>query len=152
MATPFKVVGTPELTQVPSIHFALHFNRMPDFFTLDANQRQADSFQIFVALNPATPNPANPQSVDVLIRGDEIHLAKSIRIRDARPATADPSAGGWGALRGTVLYQLQAEGDGTAWLSFDVTYSLLGIAGQFAYALETYNYGAQVDHVGGVAP
>ncbi len=149
---PLTIVGTAELTQVPSIHFALHFNQMPDFFTLDTSQRPADSFQIFVAFNPATPIPANPQSVDVLVRGDEIHLAKSIRIRDARPATADPIAGGWGELRGTVLYQLQADGDGTAWLTFDVTYSLLGITGQFKYALETYNFGAQVDHVEGVAP
>jgi transposase len=36
-----------------------------NFSTLDSNGRPQDSFQIYIAFNPATPNPANTQSVDV---------------------------------------------------------------------------------------
>lgn len=135
-----------------SMYFVLHFDKTPDFMTLDAVGRQADSFQIFIAFNPNIPNPANPGMVDLLIRGDEIHISHDIRMRDARPSVMDPAAHGWGALRGSVPYALNAEKDGTAILTFNAPFSLLGVRGMFAYELEIYNYGAQVDSVKGVAP
>jgi hypothetical protein len=90
--------------------------------------------------------------VDVLIRGDEIHIANAIRVRDARPPVADPNAGGWGAIRGSVPFQVRAEPNGTARVTFSVPFTMLGITGQFAWALETYNFGSQVDQRQGVAP
>ena len=76
MGNPLKIVGT-DFTA--SMHFALHLSQTPNFTTLDSNGRPQDSFQIFIAFNPATANPANPQAVDVLIRGDEIHIAHALR-------------------------------------------------------------------------
>jgi len=149
MSNPLMIVGT-DFTA--AMHFMLHFSQTPDFTTLDNFGRPQDSFQVFIAYNPATANPANPQSVDVLVRGDEIHIANALRIRDARPAVADPNAGGWGAIRGTVPYHLKTEANGTARLTFTVQFALLGITGQFAWALQTTQFGAEVDSRQGVSP
>jgi hypothetical protein len=135
-----------------SMHFVLHFDRKPDFKTLDSVGRQADAFQIFIAFDPTTPNPEGPSTVDVLIRGEEIHLSKDIRVRDARPSISDPSADGWGALRGSVPYALHVEKDKTAILMFDIPFPLLGVMGKFAYAVMITHFGAAVDEVRGVAP
>jgi hypothetical protein len=88
--SPLKIIGS-DFTA--TMHIFLHFSQTPNFTTLDSNGRPQDSFQIFFAFNPATPNPANPAAVDVLNRGDEIHIAHAIRIRDARPPVADPKRG-----------------------------------------------------------
>ncbi len=149
MSTPLKIVGT-DFTA--TMHFSLHFNETPDCTTLDSNGRPQDSFQIFISFNPATANPANPPSADVIIRGDEIHIANAVRIRDARPPVADPNAGGWGAIRGVVPYHVRTERNGTALLTFSVAFSLLGITGQFAWVAETYNFGSQTDQRQGVSP
>ena len=124
MSTPLKIVGTDFKA---TMHFALHFNEPPNFTTLDGNGRPQDSFQIFIAFNPATANPAYPPSADVIVRGDEIHIANAIRIRDARPPVADPAAGGWGAVRGTVPYHVRTEPNGTALLTFSTPFSMLGL-------------------------
>ncbi len=149
MSNPLKIVGT-DFTA--TMHFILIFNQKPDFTTLDSNGRPQDSFQIFIAFNPATSNPAYPQSVDVLTRGDEIHIAHAIRIRDARPPVADPNAGGWGAIRGSVPFRVNMQPNGTAVLTFSAPFQLLGITGQFGWVLETYNFGAVVDKRQGVSP
>jgi len=149
MSTPLKIVGT-DFTA--TMHFSLHFNETPDFTTLDSNGRPQDSFQIFIAFDPATANPANPQLVDVLIRGDEIHIANAIRIRDARPPVADPNAGGWGAIRGTAPYHVKTESNGTARLTLSAHFTLLGITGQFGWVVETYNFGVMADRSQGVSP
>ena len=149
MSTPLKIVGTDFAA---TMHFSLHFNETPNFTTLDSNGRPQDSFQIFIAFNPATPNPANPQSADVVIRGVEIHIANAIRIRDARPPVADPNAGGWGAIRGAVPYHVKTEPNGTARLTFTASFSVLGIVGQFGWVVETYNFGALADQRQGVSP
>lgn len=149
MSTPLKIVAA-DFTA--TMHFTLVFSHTPNLRTLDSNGRPQDSFQIFIAFNPSTPNPANPQSVDVLVRGDEIHIAHALRIRDARPPVADPNAGGWGAIRGTVPFHVNTQPNGTAVLTFNAPFSLLGITGQFGWVLETYNFGALVDQRQGVAP
>ncbi len=140
MSTPLKIVGT-DFTA--SMDFIVIFNHTPDFTTLDSNGRPQDSFQIYIAYNPATANPVS--SPDVLVRGDEIHLAHAIRIRNARPPVADPHAGGWGSIRGTVPFHVVTLTNGNALLTFSVPFPMLGITGQFAWTLETYNFGAQVD-------
>lgn len=149
MSAPLKIVGADFRA---TMHFSLHFSHTPNFVTLDSNGRPQDSFQIFIAFNPSTPNPANPASADVIIRGDEIHIAHAIRIRDARPPVPDPHAGGWGAIRGTVPYHVRTEPNGTAVLTFSAPFTLLGITGQFGWVLETTNFGSQVDQLQGVAP
>ena len=100
-------------------HFQLRFNRPPDFQTVDEFGRPMNSFQFFV--NPDwSGDPGNLQldygpGRDVL-RGDEIHLAGQIRIRDGMPSdTTGPEAGGWGPMVAAVPYQME----GTT-LSFQV--------------------------------
>jgi hypothetical protein len=149
MSTPLTIVGQ---NFAATMHFDLHFNETPDFTTLDNNGRPQDSFQVFIAYNPATANPANPQSADVIIRGDEIHIADAIRIRAARPPVADPNAGGWGAILGVVGYHVRTEANGTARLNFSVPFAVLGITGQFGWVVESYNFGALVSQSQGVSP
>jgi hypothetical protein len=149
MSTPLTIVS---LDFTATMHFDLLFNETPDFTTLDSNGRPQDSFQIFIAYNPATANPSNPQSADVVIRGDEIHIADAIRIRAARPPVADPNAGGWGAILGVVRFHVKTEPNGTARLNFSVPFAVLGITGQFGWVVETYNFGAQVSQSQGVSP
>src|SRR5688572_3943146 len=59
--------------------FELEFDTVPDFFTVDAFGRPADSFQYFLFYegDPFQPDP----ETDVIIRGDEIHIAGDIRFR-----------------------------------------------------------------------
>jgi hypothetical protein len=149
MSTPLQILGTDFRA---TMHFNLHFNERPDFTTLDAYGRPQDSFQIFISFNPATANPANSQSADVIVRGDEIHIAHAIRIRDARPPVADPNAGGWGAIRGAVPFHVKTEPNGTARLTFDASFSLLGIVGQFGWVVQTTNSGSLVNQIQGVSP
>jgi hypothetical protein len=149
MSTPLKIVGT-DFTAM--MEFIIVFSQTPNFTTLDSNGRPQDSFQIYIAFNPATPNPQSTTSVDVLIRGDEIHIAHAIPIRNARPSVTDPHAGGWGAIRGSVPFKVTTLPNGYSLLTFDAPFALLGIKGQFAWALETYNFGSQVDKKQGVSP
>lgn len=147
--TPFTITSQPQING--TLHFELHFNRMPDFMKLDANGRPADSFQIYVAFDPATTDPVSPALADVIIRGDEIHLAGDLRVRDAKPAASDPNCGGWGAIRGSVPFHVKHLHDGTAKLLFDISFALLGITGKFSYVVETFAYGATQGSVSGVA-
>ena len=147
MSNPLKVIGT-DFTATMS--FSLAFNQHPNFIALDSNGRPQDSFQIYVAYDPATPNPE--AAPNVVIRGDEIHIAHTIRIRDAQPAVADPHAGGWGAIRGTAAYHLRNEPNGTALLKFSVPFAVLGITGRFGWVVQTTNFGSQVDLHQGVSP
>jgi hypothetical protein len=149
MGNPITILGT---AFTATMRFVLHLSGTPDFATLDANGRPKDSFQIFIAFNPATANPQNPQSVDVLVRGDEIHIAHALRIRDARPPVADPNAGGWGAIRGTVPFTVHAQPNGSSLLIFDAPFTTLGITGKFAWGLITTRFGAEVDSRQGVSP
>jgi len=149
MSNPLKILGTDFSA---AMQFIVIFDHNPNFTTLDSNGRPEDSFQIYIAYNPATQHPGNTQSVDVLVRGGEIHIAHEIRIRDARPTVADPNAEGWGAVRGTVPFRVHTLPNGTAVLTFSVPFNVLGITGQFAWELETYKFGAQVDQQAGVSP
>ncbi len=131
------------------IDFTITFDRSPDFYTVDSFGRQADAFQywIFYDNNPFQP-PANP-FLDALIRGGEIFVAGDLRIRDSRPpAVGDPYYGGWGEIRATVPFVLS----GTT-ISFSADLVDIGDSdGQFAYRLETYEFGATRDTVfGGTA-
>lgn len=146
MPNPLKILGT-DFTA--TMHFIIIFNETPNFTTLDSQGRPQDSFQIYIAFNPAAAPVANP---DVLVRGDEIHIANAIRIRDAQPPVTDPNAGGWGAIRGTVPFRVRSQSNGTAVLTFSAPFALLGIKGQFAWVLQTTNFGAQVDQTKGVSP
>jgi len=72
MSTPLKIVGT-DFTAM--MEFIIVFSQTPNFTTLDSNGRPQDSFQIYIAFNPATPNPQSTTSVEfvTLDRPSRIH-------------------------------------------------------------------------------
>jgi hypothetical protein len=137
---PLTLVSEQLMSDGSNIEFHTIFNRMPDFFTLDTFRRQADSFQFYIDANLNDPTPFNSYLVDVLIRGEEIHVGGGIPIRDAQPfGSGGPDSGGWGPLVGSVAYNLSVLGNGEAKLKFAVPTNLIN--GPFLYGVETYGYG-----------
>ncbi|QKQ73668.1 hypothetical protein [Nostoc sp. TCL240-02] len=125
------------------VSFTINFNRVPDFFTVDKFGRQADSFQYFIdpsgelpIFRPTTSVYSNLSSI---IRGEEIHVAGDVRIRDVFPVGPfEPNSGGWGKIRGSVPYSL----DSTV-LKFSAPLQFIGDSdGLFSYRLELYEFGA----------
>jgi hypothetical protein len=122
--------------------FTLEFNEAPDFFSVDNVGRQADSFQYFIDADGRLPvfsgSPYFSQ-LETIIRGEEIHIAGDIRVRNVF-GEGGLNSGGWGAIRGSVPFTL----DGTV-LKFSTPLSLLGDSdGQFSYRLEAYEFGASI--------
>jgi len=139
---PLTLVSDQLMSDGSNIQFQTIFNRMPDFSTLDTFGRQADSFQYYIDSNLNDPTPFNSYMVDVLIRGEEIHVGGGgIPIRDAQPfGTGGFDSGGWGPLVGSVAYSLSTLGNGEAKLTFAVPTTLIN--GPFLYGVETYSYGS----------
>ena len=118
------------------VTFTIEFNRPPDFFATDSLGRQADSFQYFVLGDPGLGYPAE---FDSIVRGEEIHIANAIRIRNAVPSVSDPAAGGWGAIRDVVPFSLSG-----SLLSFSAPLASLSdhsVDGRFTYELQVYSFG-----------
>ncbi|MEH2164786.1 MAG: hypothetical protein V7K38_27960 [Nostoc sp.] len=122
--------------------FTINFNRVPDFFTLDQFGRQADSFQYFIEADGEFPifrgSPFD-SNLESIIRGEEIHVAGDVRIRDVfSVGPSEPNSAGWGKIRGSVPYSL----DGTV-LKFSAPLQFIGDSdGLFSYRLELYEFGA----------
>ena len=119
-----------------SATFTLDFGHTPDFFTTDSAGRPADSFQI--EISAANSSISSASSLTTIVRGDEIHYANALVIRDATPPLlTDPHAGGWGAIRGTVPYTITGPD-----LTFTAPLTLLGAPnGQFSYRAFTLAHG-----------
>ena len=126
-----------------SVLFQIEFNRAPDFFTTDEYDRQADSFQYFIDADGGFPifkgTDIYYSNLESIIRGEEIHLAGDVRIRNALPPDPDlSSSGGWGSIRGSVPYTLSGNV-----FSLLVPLQFIGDTdGKFSYSLEWYEYGA----------
>jgi hypothetical protein len=124
--------------------FTLEFNQVPDFFSLDEAGRQADSFQYFIDADGGLPVfRGSPyfSELETIIRGEEIHVAGDIRVRNVLPSSDEPNSGGWGTLRGSVPYNL----NGTV-LTFSTPLELIGDSdGLFSYRLEAYEFGGLTD-------
>ena len=121
--------------------FTINFNRAPDFFTVDEFDRQADSFQYYVEADGEFPifrGSPYYSELESIIRGEEIHVAGDIRIRDVfSVGPSEPNSGGWGNIRGSVPYSL----DGTV-LKFSAPLQFIGDSdGLFSYRLELYEFG-----------
>src|ERR1035437_9322593 len=92
-----------------NVTFTLQFNRAPEFFTCDQYGRQADAFQFYIATSTNIPVFYPPRPYASLIRGGEINFDNAIVIRnDGPPDDNDPHSGGWGSIRGSVPYTLNA--------------------------------------------
>lgn len=123
------------------VRFSVEFDEQPDFWTKDEFGRLADSFQYEVDGDWQAPLGLPPEGLDAVVRGDEIHVADALRIRDAgfdMRADGDPNSGGWGDVRATVPFNL----DGTR-LSFEASLADLGDDGDgyFAYRVFTTEFG-----------
>ena len=121
--------------------FTLDFNEVPNFFLVDAYNRQADSFQYFIEADGELPvfrgSPYYSQ-LETIVRAEEIHVAGDIRVRNVFPIGSDePNSGGWGSLRGSVPYTLN-----DTVLTFSAPLQLIGDSdGLFSYRLEWYEFG-----------
>lgn len=124
------------------VSFTINFNRVPDFLTVDQVGRQADSFQYFIDADGELPvfrGSPYYSELESIIRGEEIHVAGDVRIRDVFSIGAsEPNSGGWGKIRGSVPYSL----DGTV-LKFSAPLQFIGDSdGLFSYRLELYEFGS----------
>lgn len=123
--------------------FTIVFNQAPDFFTIDSNGRQANSFQYYIVGDPNLPYPSK---FDAIIRGEEIHITSNvIRIRNSPPTDSSPEAGGWGSIRGTVPYKIKGNV-----LTFSTPLQLISNQsrdGHFDYELESYQFGTSTLNV-----
>ena len=131
------------------IRFEVPFDHIPDFLTVDQNGRPEDSFQYFIAYDP-TQHADSSTVQGAIVRGDEIHVATALRIRNALPSSTDPMSGGWGTVRATVPFAMRFNLDGSAVLSFVTSWSDLGVSGPFAWVLETFHFDAEVGSRKGV--
>lgn len=129
------------------VRFSLELSGSPDFWTLDEFGRVADSFQYEIDGNWEAEVGLPPEGLDAVVRGDEIHAAEGLRIRDANfgvtPDT-DPIAGGWGGVRAEVPFQLDE-----TWLTFEASLADIGDEGDgyFAYRVFTTEYGLTTSRV-----
>jgi hypothetical protein len=131
------------------IRFEVPFDHIPDFLTVDQTGRTEDSFQYYIAYDP-TQHADSSTVQGAIVRGDEIHVAGALRIRNALPSSTDPTSGGWGTVRATVPFAMRFNRDGSAVLSFVASWSDLGISGPFAWVLDTFHFGAAVESRKGV--
>ncbi len=104
--------------------FNLTFNQPPDFKTLDSAGRPADSFQIDFAGKYPVPGESFPRDLTSIVRGDEIHLADTLRIRSAT-GIGGADSGGWGPVVTTVPFSLVGDT-----VSFSVPSKDLGWSGR----------------------
>lgn len=129
------------------VRFTVNFDERPDFWTVDEFGRVADSFQYEVDGNWGAPIGLPPDGLDAVVRGDEIHVAGGLRVRDATFGVApdpDPTAGGWGVVRAELPFTL----DGTE-LRFQASLDAIGDDGDgfFAYRVFTTEYGLTTSEV-----
>ena len=114
--------------------FDLVFNQKPDFHTVDSAGRVANSFQIEFAGDPSRNDLPYPQNLTAVIRGEEIHIANAVRIRQPT-GDGGPNSGGWGPVIDTEAFKLDQNK-----VSFSTSIEDLGLRGRMfdysAYSLE----------------
>lgn len=145
---PLRVVSrTVDVDKAAEVvRFEVVYDRAPDFQTVDAEGRPADSFQFH--LDTATGNQGilgiSPYPWEAIVRGDEIHLKGDLPVRDhTKSPSSDPASGGWGPVVGSVAYSLSGER-----MTFDVPFSMLSTPdGVLAHSLEVYRYGTLAERL-----
>jgi len=128
-----------------SVLFTLQFSHVPNFYVVDASNRQQDSFQIYIFDSPRRDDAGlagGYVNVKGIIRGEEIHNSAGLPIRSVFPdpgATADTTSGGWGSVRTTLPFVQSGKT-----VFYIASLTALGVAGNkvFGFGFETYHYGA----------
>jgi hypothetical protein len=129
--------------------FFVQFDRAPDLLTMDAFERQADSFQYWtdseapdaIGRTFAALRGEIPFGTQTVISAREIPFLNQMELVWPQPDsfTGPRDRGGWGSVEGHAAYRLW----GDRLLSFTVPLSLLHDADEhFYYTFETYEYGA----------
>jgi hypothetical protein len=115
----------------PNINFQITFNQAPNFFTVDAFDREENDFQY------ATP--------DSIIRGPEIYITRNkIRIRSLGPPDPDPASGGWGPVIATIPFNLSGDT-----ITFSAPFDLFSNSPFFTYQLQADTFGRDRDLIQG---
>lgn len=117
------------------VNFVIEFDTAPDFFTIDAANRQADSFALFfdddAAMTGSSPS-SERNLAESIISASSIHLDGNLRALDQA-----------NQLLGVFPYALS----GTT-LSFQTSFDLLmTLDGQFTYKLLMVNFGKSAQPV-----
>lgn len=138
--TPLRILKESAVYHRASgrVTFTVRFDQHPDFYTTDSEGRPEDLFQYYIVGDPAAPYPTN---FDSIIRIEQPWLSKSqLVIRNSAPSSADPTAGGWGSIRGIFRFSLHGD-----LLTFSVPLSSIRnrrTPGVFTYELDTFHFGA----------
>jgi hypothetical protein len=129
--------------------FAIHFDRTPEFFTVDEFNRLADQFQLWtdtVAINPFQSTYAGilgtgPLGTQMMVTMSDVPVSNLLNFVWPQlltyPGPKDPA--GWGSVEGQAGYTLAPDNT----LSFDVPLALLHAPdGHFNYLFQIYRNGA----------
>lgn len=123
--------------------FQITYGEKPQFLVTDSVNRQAHAFQFYMAYDTTVlPDINNDSSWDVIIRGGEIYLDGTIRLRN--PKLIGPGdgreSGGWGALMTPNGIHYQSVGPT---IYFSIPWAVLGDPdGRIYYDLLNMNYGS----------
>jgi hypothetical protein len=143
-ADGFHLVGqSVTVDATATATFQLTFDREPRFFLPEGATEQPDTFQIEIdGDNTTFAQPLVFDEIDSIVRGGEIFGGAELPIRD-RDGDGGPTAGGWGAVRATVPFQLEA-----TTLTFTAGLDTLGDAdGKFRYRIITTEDGALTSEI-----
>jgi len=118
-----------------NVTFSIAFSSIPDFMTIDDENRQANSFQFWIDPD----NSAAPLwDGSAIIRGGEINIGGDIPVRD-RIGSGGAASDGWGATRDSVAYSLTGTN-----LAFVVPFDALSQTdGDFTYQFLVTEYGEE---------
>jgi len=122
--------------------FTVRFDCAPDFLTLDQYGRQKNSFQYYIDRD-LDGEIFSPDADVLIVRGEEIHSADALRVREALGDDPSKTSGGWGPVCATVPFDLNGDT-----LSFTLSWNTFDSSDQrFRYALETYEFGSMNDEL-----
>ncbi len=138
-AMPIEWIDTTVNMQTQTVAFQIQFLGVPDLYTADQYNRQADSFQFYTFVEPQTDNNGLGGAyslVTSITRGEELHYGDGLPIRDGRTDFADDltRTGGWGSLTGLVPVIQHGSR-----LDYTVPLATLGVGPRFGF--ETFEFG-----------
>lgn len=143
-AVPIDWIDSTVNQQAQTVSFTIRFAAKPDFYTVDAFNRQADSFQLFSFDTPMKDESGLAGGCILctsITRGEEIHYGDGIPVRAVFDTTGifDPRSGGWGSILEIDPFVQHGET-----ISFTESLQAIGHTGSspFGYGFLTTEFGA----------